>query len=385
MFNLGTILNTIGETFAGLGLVPAENRSVKPMPEALKRLVPAPVDNNITVKPNIPDTERDTMPLIIEKAKRTAYQVKKLAETLKGATLATTLRNDSKFILDYIKYKKDDAAHEQIRSPRRLVYDGQGDCDCFAVFLATLLINQKIDFRFRIAKYKAGDWAHIYIVVPKDQNSKGKLLNAHTEYFVLDPVTNQHDYEVKFLDKKDYNMALQFLDGVPDGFAPEFIDPFNQKLDGLGCACGVSKNDYNKPVKKKPVYVVSKKTLEDRGLMVGSEYLKTVGLPYKALEDKDGVPFYEVTSPNGARTKVAGFVPMDSSKQEIITREIMTAQAPTENKTVMASATNITPGKAVSGIAVALAVVAVLDHFRSNGSEKGLGALPKKKLPVVHI
>jgi hypothetical protein len=194
-----------------LGLVPAEDRQVKPLPSQLASLVPKPTDNNITVKPPTPDTEKDTMPLIIGKSKRTAWQTKKLADKLKGTTLAQTLANDSNFILDYIKYKKDDPEHEQVRSPRRLVNDRKGDCDCFAVCIATLLINQDIAFSFRIAKYEQGEWAHIYVIVPKNQKSKSIATRA--DYTVLDPVTNKHDYEVSYLDKKDYAMSLQFLDG----------------------------------------------------------------------------------------------------------------------------------------------------------------------------
>src|SRR5687767_11404402 len=137
------------EVFHRLGLVPAAQRRVKPMPAELRGLVPPPTDANITVKPGSPDVLKDTMPLIISKVKRTLYQTKKLAAKLKGPTLADTLRNDSNFILQFIKYRKDDAAHEQIRSPRRLVYDAAGDCDCFAVFLASILSNQGIKFRFR--------------------------------------------------------------------------------------------------------------------------------------------------------------------------------------------------------------------------------------------
>lgn len=197
-----------------LGLVPAEDRQVISMPSSLSALVPKPTDKVITVKKQMPDVEKDTMPLIIDKAKRTAWQTKKLADKLKGETFEETLSNDDTFILNYIKYQKDDPNHEQVRSPRRLIHDRKGDCDCFSVCLATLLINQGISFYFRIAKYDVGDWAHIYIIVPKNQKSKS--VKNRADYIVLDPVTNKHDYEVDYYAKKDYAMSLQSLDGLAE-------------------------------------------------------------------------------------------------------------------------------------------------------------------------
>lgn len=200
-----------------IGYSPASARTVTPVPPALLGLVPKPVDNVLTVKPSTPDVERDTMPLIISKTNRTAWQVKKLAPKLKGDTLEKTLRNVSDFVLKHIKYEKDHPDHEQVRSPRRTIHEGKGDCDCMSVLVGALLKNLGIDFKFRIAKYpnSPGSWSHIYVVVPKDQ-SANKALNTRAQYYTVDPVTNRHDHEVKFLNKKDYDMALQSLDGFGD-------------------------------------------------------------------------------------------------------------------------------------------------------------------------
>lgn len=366
MFNVSTILR-------GLGLVPAESRSVKAMPSELKGLVPAPVDNNITVKASTPDVESDTMPLIVSKAKRTAYQTKKLAAKLKGVTLADTLHNDSNFILDYIKYRKDDEAHEQVRSPRRLVYDGHGDCDCFAVFLATLLINQGIDFRFRITKYKEGDeWAHIYLVVPKNQRHATALdFSDRSKYYVLDPVANQHDHEVNFVAKKDYNMALQYLDGLPS----------TGSLSGLGCECGVKSNG-NGNDHKPDSYVVPSKTLEYRGLISAPRLLEKLGLPFNEKINPDGTIYYDVTTPSGVK-QVAPFVPVDPDKQQTIINDLM------QPATVQASTENIlspTSGKLAAGVLGALALFSWgISKVRNDRSANALGSLPKKRLPVVQM
>lgn len=367
MFNLTTILH-------GLGLVPAESRSVKPMPAELKGLVPAPVDNTITVKSSTPNVEKDTMPLIVGKAKRTAYQTKKLAEKLKGATLSATLSNDSNFILDYIKYRKDDEAHEQVRSPRRLVYDGQGDCDCFAVFLATLLINQGIEFRFRVAKYKATDeWSHIYIVVPKNQrHSTSQDFSDRSKYFVLDPVTNQHDHEVDYIAKKDFDMALQYLDGLPSGGS----------LNGLGCGCGVQSNGNGNGNGKPPkVYLIPSKVLSRRGLMPVTELLDKIGLPYQENSTTDGDLFYDVNTPSGIK-QVPAFIPVAPESQQLLVNDL------TQPATVQASAENISTGaKVAAGVFGFLAIASIaISAMRNKKSAQALGGTPeKKRLPVVQM
>lgn len=366
MFNLATILR-------GLGLVPAESRSVNPLPSELKALVPAPVDNNITVKLPTPDVEKDTMPLIVSKSKRTAYQTKKLAEKLKSATLAATLASDSNFILDYIKYRKDDEEHEQVRSPRRLIYDGAGDCDCFAVFLATLLINQGIDFRFRITRYKeADDWSHIYIVVPKNQrHSAAGDFSDRSKYYVLDPVTNRHDYEVSFIDKRDYDMGLQYLDGLPSAGT----------LSGLGCGCGVKTNNGNGNDKPSKVYVIPSKVLSRRGLMPASELLDKIGLPYQENSTPEGDLYYDVSTPTGIKP-VPAFIPVAPDAQQLIANDL------TQPATVQASAENTSTGaKVAAGVLGILALASVaISAVRKKEGAKALGGTPvKKRLPVVHM
>jgi hypothetical protein len=370
------LFNTI---LTGLGLLPAEMRSVKPMPAELKALVPPPVDNNLTVKPGTPDVERDTMPLIINKAKRTAWQVKKLAARLKGATLAATLNNISQFILMYVKYQKDDENHEQVRSPRRLVHEGHGDCDCFTVFIAAVLYNLGITFRLRIAKYETGDWSHIYIVVPKDQRNKNKALNDRSEYFVLDPVTNKHDYEVSFHSKKDYTMSLQFLDGIPSS-------PLYQTLSGLACCCDDKKdnsNNGNGDHKRKTIYVVSGRALNNSGLERAENFLKRTGLPFQLKTTDDGLPFYEVQTPAGPQA-VKEYIPSNRDQQQALAN-ILTAPP----ATVQASTENIQPGTVAKAAGWALGltafVLAVKAIRESQTSAKGLGALPRKKLPVVQL
>ena len=176
-----------------LGLVPAADRKVRPMPASLRNLVPPPTGENENVKSADADPIYDTVPFIRKVVGRTLYQTKKLAAKLKGNSTLETARNDFNFIYDYIRYKLDDSGIEQVRSPRRLIYEAAGDCDCFATLLSSLLTNQGIDHSLRVAAYNGNDWTHIYVIVP-----------YRGSYITLDPVTNEFNYEVKPSATKDF-------------------------------------------------------------------------------------------------------------------------------------------------------------------------------------
>lgn len=375
------------EVFHRLGLVPAAQRKVKPMPEALRGLVPAPTDNNITVKSSTPDVEKDTMPLIIQKVKRTLYQTKKLAEKLKGPTLADTLRNDSNFILQYVKYVKDAAEHEQIRSPRRLVYDAKGDCDCFAVFLASVLSNQNIKFKFRITKYanSGNSWSHIYIIVPKNQRDNVELYER-SQYYVLDPVTNLHDHEVSYKQKRDYTMSLQYLDGIGSGMlsacpTQEIVD---KSIDEL---------------KQLRQYVDNESILQ-KGLVPTEEFLTNNNIPYSLKVDGQTNGGYVVVTTrfNGdvrvptiitkedAASLVAVYNAPAKPADPIVQSNVATQNANTTQPT-------IAPQQQSAGVnwwGILTLAGAALSTLKSDGPgglpTPSLGKVPaQKKLKVVHF
>lgn len=371
------------EIFHSLGLVPAEKRSVKPMPAELRGLVSKPTDNVVTLKSTTPNVESDTMPAIISKVKRTLYQSKKLAAKLKGPTLTDTLRNDSNFILQYIKYKKDHPDHEQIRSPRRLVHDAQGDCDCFAVFLASVLSNQGIKFRFRITKYANGnDWSHIYIIVPKDHRNDSKELDDRSTYYVLDPVTNQHDYEVTFKQKRDYTMALQYLDGIGSGTlgACDTDSIVQKSLEKIGMLRQYLDND----------------SIRQKGLVPTEEFLINNNIPYELKVNKTTNGGYvEVVTKNGAIASPTIITKEDA--QELYTafnapqqvqQEINTPQSE-EAKNPVPSAQVAKAG--VNWWGILLTAGGVLASMKPAGGSGGhMGKLPGRNVSmpakkVVHI
>lgn len=274
-----------------LGLVPGGYRATKPIPAALKALVPAPADSVRTMLPHDPDVETETMPHIISKTKRCAWQVKKLAAHLKGSTVAESCRNILQFILDYIGYKLDSPNHEQVRSPRRLVYDGHGDCDCFAVFIGACLLNLKIPFVFRIAKYtnKTSDWSHIYVVA----------FNGGTP-ITMDPVANAHNVEVPYTEKKDFFINQKVMNGL-NGL---------QSLDGLAC-CGTQ--GYSTIKKPTTTVVASAQDLKEKGLVPTANLLQEAGIPATKRVLNDGSMRLAVTDKQGKEKLLPIVSPMGAN------------------------------------------------------------------------
>ncbi len=289
-----------------LGLVANGTRRVTPVPAALLKLVPKPDDQNLTIKKKGADTLRDTVPLMLSKIKRTAWQSKKLAGVLKGNTLAQTLRNDWNFVFNHIQYKLDTKGIEQVRSPRRMIHEGIGDCDCFSVTLGTFLINQGIKAKLRIAKYSnavnPNEWSHVYIVVPKDGNVK-KSLSNRSDYYVIDPVVHQFDYEEKPSEVKDFplngNMELQFLDGVPSA-------------SGMGCPslCAIGG-------KNKGSDLVRTSYLAQDGILTTERFLTLLSVPFQVNTKADGSVVFNVVKKNGEGLSLPPIVGPEQQKEII--------------------------------------------------------------------
>jgi hypothetical protein len=114
------------------------------------------------------------------------------------------------FVYQHIEYKRDKDGVEQVRRPSRLWYDRKGDCDCMTVFISSCLMNAGIPHRLRITKYTRSDgetpsFSHIYVVVPDGAS-----------YITMDCVKEEFNSEQPYLERKDYQMKLEYLNGFED-------------------------------------------------------------------------------------------------------------------------------------------------------------------------
>lgn len=155
-------------------------------------------------------TVADTIRFIPQVVRETLFHTEKIAKVLKRKTVYETCKAIWQFVYDHIAYKKDEDGKEQVRSPARAWHDRgniQGvDCDCYTVFISSILSNLKIRHILRITKYKEDHFQHIYPIVPLSDGS----------YITIDCVVRHFDYEEPYSEKKDTQMDLEYLNGVND-------------------------------------------------------------------------------------------------------------------------------------------------------------------------
>jgi len=183
-------------------------------------LFPPPGEKDITIKKSA--NVEDTMKLIRTALPKTLWQTEKIAKVLKGRTLEETCSNIWHFVYQHIQYKRDEEGVEQVRGPRRAWSDRKTgvDCDCYTVFILSILRSLNIDCLARITKYpkrypEVPRWQHVYPIVPKP----GRLedyIDERDYYIVLDCVKDRFDDEQPYLECKDYDMRLDYLDGIED-------------------------------------------------------------------------------------------------------------------------------------------------------------------------
>lgn len=155
---------------------------------------------------------------------------KQIAKHLKAKSLQQTSENIWDFLYHHIQYKLDKKGLEQLRRPNRSWADRKTgiDCDCFSIFVSSILTNLKIPHRFRIAKYNQDVYQHVYVIVP---------IAGSNEYYTIDCVLSQFNYEKPYKQQKDFDMSLQGINvAVLSGMNDSVFDLVSgfEGLEGLG-------------------------------------------------------------------------------------------------------------------------------------------------------
>lgn len=181
-------------------------------------LFPPPSETDTTIKKSA-DVE-DTLRFIRTALPQTLWQTERIAKALKGRTLEETCSNIWHFVYEHIQYKRDEDGVEQVRSPRRTWWDRKTgvDCDCYTVFILSILRSLNIDCLARITKYpkkyhEVPRWQHVYPIVPKPGHMED-YIDERDWYIVIDCVKDDFDDEQPYLECKDYDMRLDYLDGI---------------------------------------------------------------------------------------------------------------------------------------------------------------------------
>lgn len=194
----------------GLGFTASGPRNIKPGHQYDKYFDTTKLVRSDKVVLN--GTTFDTLDQMARIVRDTLDDTKAISQVLKGGDRYATSQNIWKFLYKHVDYVKDSIDSEELRRPLRTWADRKGDCDCYSIFISSVLTNLGIDHAFRMAGYQ-GDFQHVYVVVPK--STKGSL-SSRSNYIVIDPVTDQFDYEVPYSKKYDklMKMPIKYLNGI---------------------------------------------------------------------------------------------------------------------------------------------------------------------------
>lgn len=152
----------------------------------------------------------DTLNLMKDIVHQTTTDTSKLAPKLKGHNVVEVCRNIWNFVYGHIQYTMDATGIEQVRRPSRTWADRATgvDCDCYTVFIGSILTNLGIPYQMRITKYGGKKhFQHIYPIVP----CKGG-------HITIDCVADRFNYEVPYSEKKDIdpkgNILVEEISGL---------------------------------------------------------------------------------------------------------------------------------------------------------------------------
>lgn len=123
-----------------------------------------PAENRIVLK-----TQGDVWAIvktIVQADRESAAFTEELARNLRRPDDLATLLEAWRFVRTHVRYVRDRAGLETVKSPGKTWEDGKGDCKAFSVFIGSLLQNWGIPYVYRVAFYNpaAPQSGHIYPV-----------------------------------------------------------------------------------------------------------------------------------------------------------------------------------------------------------------------------
>ena len=198
-------------------------------------LFPKSIQRDTVIKVGGKAQLHHTLNLIKHLAWETRQDTQLLAEMFRGENLEETCRKIWEFVYHHIQYCRDKAGIEQVRRPSRTWADRRKgvDCDCYTVFISSILINLNIPHRIRITKYGGKPhFQHVYPIVPRQRKMESK-----DDLIVIDCVANHFNYEVPFSEHKDFDMNNHKVIGEINGLTYSTIggvDLVDLFPEGLG-------------------------------------------------------------------------------------------------------------------------------------------------------
>lgn len=231
----------------------------------------AEYEKYFTSKPNGKEVELiadgdvyETLDLMKNIVNQTLDQTKAISQVLKGKSVKETCENIWNFLYNHVQYTKDNPSREQLRTPIRTWKDRlKGvDCDCYSIFISSVLSNLGIAHNFRMAAYKE-DFQHVYVVASG---------------YVIDPVVDKFNYEVPYSKKHDHKMKITTLSGP----------------SSLGNACNTREIKLRK--------FLPTQQFIDEGKVPTLYFLNLHRIPFTPVFDQaSNTSFYMINTPIGAK------------------------------------------------------------------------------------
>lgn len=191
-----------------LGYVAQSKRRIKPSNQYNNLFgAPSGLVKNLKKNPSVAEILAHMQILVNSTLSQTVRFAQYLNQNSNG-NKELLFKNLFSFIYNHIDYREDDKGFEQLREPARLFLDKVGDCDCYSIFIKSVLQNLGIKSHFKVVKFNnSANYSHVYIVVPK---TAGANMNVRSNYWVIDPVLDTFNLEAPGITGSD----LAGLSGV---------------------------------------------------------------------------------------------------------------------------------------------------------------------------
>lgn len=179
------------------------------------------IDGRNTIKKRR-GTTRDIINEVLNTYQDTWHTTAELAESLRRGTEEETCRAVFDFIIENVNYNEDPDGVQWIRTPARLLHDGEGDCKSMAILSASLLNNLRIPCFFRFVSFsKNNQITHVYTV------TESGIIIDPVERVNGQPVFN---YASDYTYKKDMNTTqisrLSGIGATEDIYTPYMADTY---------------------------------------------------------------------------------------------------------------------------------------------------------------
>lgn len=140
---------------------------------------------------------------ILKADRAAASNVRQLARSMETNDEMQTLLNVWHFTRNRIQYRSDRPGREQIKMPSRLWHEGRGDCKSKSLFIGACCRVLGIEYGYRFAAYRAGDFTHVYPVA----RIGGQII-------IVDSVHTVFNQEVTFRNAKTIWMTENKIAGL---------------------------------------------------------------------------------------------------------------------------------------------------------------------------